>query len=421
MNDNKFPVIERARAWFHRQPSAKQKQIKKYGTISAFAIVFLGVYYMTGQDKGNIRPPENKVDITPDKTGSLIQDDIVTTLGSKIDDASNNIDKKVGDAVAKAIQEGKFNLTAPPAPTTPADSTAGATDPLSGNEAPKNTSDSNGRTTPAEYPGVGAFPPPAGYTDAGGGQSTSNSQADEEPKTLWVGSISEDNGEIPLSDTAQETTEKKNQIQLPVGFMKAKLLVGVNALTGQYGSENPQTLMFRVQAPAQLPNFIKMNLRGCFSIANASGNLSSERIIVLPVSIHCMTMDGRYIVEGEVKGFVSDRDGKRDMSARVVSRAGRLLASTVFAKSIEGFANVIGNQSIQQNVSPLGSINTVKPDEASKNAAATGVAGGFNEVSKYLLNLAQQTSPALETGPGKDVTLFIQETAELTIKQVRIK
>ena len=164
-----------------------------------------------------------------------------------------------------------------------------------------------------------------------------------------------------------------------------------------------------------------MNLRGCFAIANANGNLSSERIIVLPVSMNCMTMDGRYIVEGQVKGFVSDRDGKRDMSARVVSRAGRLLAGTVLAKSVEAFANVIGNQSIQQNVSPLGSVNTINPDEAVKNGAATGVAGGFTEVSKYLLNLAQQTSPALETGPGKDVMLFIQETAELTIKEVRIQ
>ncbi|WP_213731117.1 TraB/VirB10 family protein, partial [Citrobacter freundii] len=163
------------------------------------------------------------------------------------------------------------------------------------------------------------------------------------------------------------------------------------------------------------------NLKGCFAIANVSGNLSSERIIVLPVSMNCMTMSGQYIVEGSIKGFVSDRDGKRDMSARVVSRAGRLLAGTVFAKSIEGFANVIGNQSIQQNVSALGSVNTIKPDQAAQNAAATGVAGGFSEVSKYLLNLAQQTSPALETGPGKDVMLFIQETADLTIKQVRIK
>ncbi len=265
-----------------------------------------------------------------------------------------------------------------------------------------------------------SYPTPPAYTDPssqGGKQDSGNG---EEPSVVWVGGISDGNGDIGMAAPQEDNSAKKNEIQLPVGFMKAKLLVGVNALTGQYGSDNPQTVMFRVQAPAQLPNFIKMNLRGCFVIANASGNLSAERIIVLPVSMHCMTMDGGYIVEGDVTGFVSDRDGKRDMSARAVSRAGRLMAATVLLNPLRALRTLLAIKAFSRTF-PLGSINTIKPDEASKNAAATGVAGGFTEVSKYLLNLVQQTSPALETGPGKDVTLFVQKTATLEIKQVRIK
>ncbi|WLZ52007.1 TraB/VirB10 family protein (plasmid) [Enterobacter hormaechei] len=410
MNDTRFPVIEKVRAWYHRKPSQQQKTIKKYGVIGAFAIIMLGFYYATGQDKSEHKAPPVKTDISDDKTASLIQDDIINTLDNKIDQQNNNIDTKVNDAIADAIKKGAFNLT-PPQTATGENSalTEAAT------SASSATTQGNG-----ELPGMSSYPQPTSVVDNGQQQNTDSGNG-EAAEVMWVGGISDNNGDIPLPSAPQEPASKKDQIQLPVGFMKAKLLVGINALTGQFGSDNPQTLMFRVQAPAQLPNFIKMNLRGCFSIANASGNLSSERIIVLPVSIHCMTMDGRYMVEGQVKGFVSDRDGKRDMSARVVSRAGRLLAGAVLAKSAESFANVIGNQSIQQSNSPLGSVNTIKPDEATSNAAATGVAGGFTEVSKYLLNLAQQTSPALETGPGKDVTLFIQETAELTIKQVRIK
>ncbi|EDW6767801.1 TraB/VirB10 family protein [Shigella sonnei] len=415
MVDNKFPLIEKARAWFHRQPSTQQKNIKKYGTISVFVLGALGIYYITGQDKKKPVEPTKQEDITQAKTDSYIQDDIVSSLGGKIQNLESGIDGKVKDAVADAVQKGQFNLTPPPS--------------ASNTETPpvdlQGTSNNAGSTTSgagtADYPGMNSYPTPSAYNAPSAQAGSADANAAEEPSVIWVGGISDGNGDIAMPSTPEDSSAKKNEIQLPVGFMKAKLLVGVNALTGQYGSDNPQTLMFRVQAPAQLPNFIKMNLRGCFVIANASGNLSSERIIVLPVSMHCMTMDGGYIVEGDVTGFVSDRDGKRDMSARVVSRAGRLLASTVFAKSIEGFSNVIGNQSIQQNVSPLGSINTIKPDEATKNAAATGVAGGFTEVSKYLLNLAQQTSPALETGPGKDVTLFVQKTAALEIKQVRIK
>ncbi|WP_050569766.1 TraB/VirB10 family protein [Dickeya sp. NCPPB 3274] len=198
------------------------------------------------------------------------------------------------------------------------------------------------------------------------------------------------------------------------------MLVGINALTGQYGADNPQTLMFRVQAPVQLPNFIKMNLAGCFTVANATGNLSMERIIVLPISIHCITRDKRYLVEGNVKGFVSDADGKRDMSAMVVSRAGQLLASAVLAKTLEGFANVASSQGVSQNVSALGSVNTIPNDKMARTATLSGVGGGLNEAGKYLLDLAKQTAPALETGSGKEVMLFIQETATLTIKELRM-
>ncbi|EJI1807061.1 TraB/VirB10 family protein [Salmonella enterica] len=415
MVDNKFPLIEKARAWFHRQPSAQQKNIKKYGTIGTFVIIALGIYYLTGQDKKKPVEPPKQTDVAEAKTSSYVQDDIVSTLGGQIKDLKSGIDNQVKDAVADAMAKGQFSLTPPPAAVdtnTPAGSSQTAQSENAQSPASGNAADGTGMLS---------YPTPPAYTEPssqGGKQDSGNG---EEPSVVWVGGISDGNGDIGMAAPQEDNSAKKNEIQLPVGFMKAKLLVGVNALTGQYGSDNPQTVMFRVQAPAQLPNFIKMNLRGCFVIANASGNLSAERIIVLPVSMHCMTMDGGYIVEGDVTGFVSDRDGKRDMSARVVSRAGRLMAATVFAKSIEGFANVIGNQSIQQNVSPLGSINTIKPDEASKNAAATGVAGGFTEVSKYLLNLVQQTSPALETGPGKDVTLFVQKTATLEIKQVRIK
>ncbi|MCL6336314.1 conjugal transfer protein TraB [Pectobacterium carotovorum subsp. carotovorum] len=416
MNDNRFPIIEKLRAWYHRKPSKTQKEIKKYGTIGAFAVVMLGLYYLTGQNKGTTPIPETKTDATTNKTNSLIQDDIVNTLENKIKDQEDSIDEKLATAIGNAIKNGEFNLKPLQAQTSSsADSTTAGTQNSNSTSPESGSAMSN-----ADYPGMGSYPPPASYSDRSADQNSDSGSA-EAKEVMWIGGISQGNDDIELPSDKPESDAKKNTIQLPVGFMKAKLLVGVNALTGQYGSENPQTLMFRVQAPAQLPNFIKMNLRGCFNISNVSGNLSSERIQVLPVSIHCMTMDGRYIVEGDIKGFVSDRDGKRDMSARIVSRAGPLLASTVFAKSIEAFSNVIGNQSVQQNVSPLGSINTIKPGEATKNAASTGVAGGFAEVSKYLLNLAQQTSPALETGPGKDVTLFIQETAELTIKEVRIK
>ncbi len=111
MVDNKFPLIEKARAWFHRQPSAQQKNIKKYGTIGTFVIIALGIYYLTGQDKKKPVEPPKQTDVAEAKTSSYVQDDIVSTLGGQIKDLKSGIDNQVKDAVADAMAKGQFSLT----------------------------------------------------------------------------------------------------------------------------------------------------------------------------------------------------------------------------------------------------------------------------------------------------------------------
>lgn len=430
MSEKNAPLASKFRAWFYSLPSQQQKSIKKYGTISAVAFVLLGIYYGTGQNQKNEKVPEVSRVLTPN-TDETVQGDIVSTLQGQIKSSKEQIPGMVKDAVQDAIASGQLALkpTAPvnsfpqgsalQSPTT--DSTKSAN---SSNNVPSTNTANN---TNSGYPGSASFPTPSNFSGEPD-QSNSIDQKSQKnapaPAVEWVGDIFQDDSVGLPSTPAADDSSKKSMIQLPVGFMKARLLVGVNALTGEFGSENPQTVMFRVQTPAQLPNYIKMNLQGCFVPANVSGNLSAERIITLPVSMNCITKDiagKKYIVEGPVKGFVSDRDGKRDMSARVVSRAGRLLAGAVFAKTAEGFGNFVSAQGATQNVSPLGSVNTFKTDDLAKSAGASGLGGGISEVSKYLLKLVEQTAPTLETGAGKDVNLFIQETAQLEIKEVRIK
>lgn len=42
MNNTKFPIIEQARGWFHRQPSAKQKQLKNMELLGHSLLLRLG-------------------------------------------------------------------------------------------------------------------------------------------------------------------------------------------------------------------------------------------------------------------------------------------------------------------------------------------------------------------------------------------
>jgi conjugal transfer pilus assembly protein TraB len=216
------------------------------------------------------------------------------------------------------------------------------------------------------------------------------------------------------------TPSKGKKVTLPVGFMKARLLVGINARSGEFGQNNPQQLVFRVQAPAQLPNKMKMDLAGCFAVANAFGDMSSGRIEALPVSLSCITHKGKYIAEAnDLKGFVQDRDGKRGLDARVVSRARHLLAASVFARSVEAFGSLGVAQGMVTSNSALGSVQTVDNDKLVQTALAKGAEGGASDLSEYLLDLAKQTHPVMEHGAGKAVLLWLAKTTELEIVEMK--
>lgn len=205
MSDNKYPIIEKARAWFYRQPSANQKKMKKYGTIGAFMAVALGIYYFSGRADRVPVVPEKKTDISAGKTDAIIQDDVVTTLRGDIKDLGTGIDGKVQDAVAQAIKDGKFNL--PPNGQTAASGSSNETDTPSGTSSLPSGQNASASGS-AEYPGANSFPAPAGYTDTPPA-GTRDDAAQPAPAPLWVGSISEGNGDIGLQETAQEPAEKR--------------------------------------------------------------------------------------------------------------------------------------------------------------------------------------------------------------------
>lgn len=412
-------MLKKMQAWWYLKDAHTRANYIRYTTFGVIFLFLLGVYFSRGGDEPkpvvndpNL-PQQGAVAVSPvEALQADVREGVKDQMAGYV--KSDDVKRMVAEALQNNSQL-PGEIMPQPAASAAASAATPASSPATDELASLGSTD--GQAQPFSYP-----EPPANATPVQGGQAPVDGQPTQS-RFGYIGGIAQP--ELPVdNDPGKAVSEKKsqnNQIQLPVGFMPARLLVGVNALVGEFAQENPQTVMFRVQAPAQLPNFIRMNLRGCFSIANVHGNLSAERIFVFPISMHCMTMDGRYIVEGAIKGFVSDKDGKRDMSAHVVSRAGSLLASAVFAKTVEGFANVSSQDGYETNTSALGSVSTLKSDEMAKTAATQGVAGGVSELGTYLLDLAKQTTPVLETGPGKTVALYIQETATLEIKEVRIK
>ncbi len=210
--------------------------------------------------------------------------------------------------------------------------------------------------------------------------------------------------------------KKTRTIYLPPGFMKARLLTGIDALASRDATSNPEPLIARVQAPAVLPNDVKANLAGCFVIGNATGSLAKERVEVQLVSLSCVDFDERSVVDQPIKGFFVDTDGKKGLSGKVVTRAGAALARSFIAGTISGVSQSVENTFGDTSTSALGTIRTLDAGDAAKSGIAGGLSKSSDKLTDFYLDLARQAGPIVEVGAAKDVVVVIQEGVALEIK-----
>lgn len=219
------------------------------------------------------------------------------------------------------------------------------------------------------------------------------------------------------ADTAGSDSKKKlRTIYLPPGFMKARLLTGVDALASRDATSNPEPVIARVQAPAVLPNDVKANLSGCFVIGNATGSLAKERVEIQLVSLSCVDFDEHSVVDQSIKGFFVDADGKKGLSGKVVTRAGAALARSFIAGTISGISQSVENSFGETSTSALGTVRTLNAGDAAKTGIAGGLSKSSDKLTDFYLDLARQAGPIVEVGAAKEVVVVIQEGVTLEIK-----
>jgi|APAra7269096936_1048531.scaffolds.fasta_scaffold04074_2 conjugal transfer pilus assembly protein TraB len=223
---------------------------------------------------------------------------------------------------------------------------------------------------------------------------------------------------VPEGGAAGAARSKKpnRTIYLPPGFMKARLLTGIDALASRDATTNPEPIIARVQAPAVLPNEVKANLSGCFVIGNATGSLAKERVEVQLVSLSCVDFDEHAVVDQPIKGFFVDADGKKGLSGRVVTRAGATLARSFIAGTIAGISQSVESSFGNLSTSALGSVRTLDAGDAVKTGIAGGLSKSSDKLTDFYLDLARQAGPVVEVGAAKDVVVVIQEGLALEIK-----
>ena len=223
---------------------------------------------------------------------------------------------------------------------------------------------------------------------------------------------------LPEGGAAGGARSKKanRTIYLPPGFMKARLLTGIDALASRDATTNPEPIMARVQAPAVLPNDVKANLAGCFVIGNATGSLAKERVEIQLVSISCVDFQEHAVVDQPIKGFFVDADGKKGLSGKVVTRVGATLARSFIAGTIAGFAQSVEGSFGDVSTSALGNVRSLDAADAVKTGVAGGLGRSSDKITEFYLDLARQAGPVVEVGAAKDVVVVIQEGLALEIK-----
>ncbi|SHO52059.1 TraB/VirB10 family protein [Desulfopila aestuarii] len=237
-----------------------------------------------------------------------------------------------------------------------------------------------------------------------------------DPEPLVIGEIEVLSN--PEAEVIEEPKKKGRAVYLPPSFMEASLLTGFDASTSRKGKGDPEPMLLRIQTPAVLPNDVKGDVEGCFVVAEAVGRLDKERADVRLVSLSCLSKNGQAVIDEQVKGFVTDSDSKVGLSGRVVSRMGAATARAVVAGLFGGAGDWLKAASTTTSVSALGSTQTVESGDIVPYAVGGGLAEGADTLRDFYVDLVKQTTPVIEVGATKKITVVISEGKELVIREI---
>jgi conjugal transfer pilus assembly protein TraB len=378
--------------------SARQQlHLKRLGVASVIGALGIGLYTASGDKAPEAAvPPASKLDMGAGLRGDSLEVKLRGDLQKILDGQ-----QLLGDRVT-AIEEGKV--------VPGSGSRAGAPD-AGGGELPQ--------ALPGQAPDFPAppnIPNPDPSLSAPPTVPVAPPAPPAPPVEKTVGAIGTATTPVVANNSASGAKKKNRTIYLPPGFMKARLLTGIDALASRDATSNPEPLIARVQAPAVLPNDVKANLAGCFVVGNATGSLAKERVEVQLVSLSCVDFDEHSVVDQPIKGFFVDADGKKGLSGKVVTRAGATLARAFIAGTVTGVASTVENSVGETSTSALGSVRTLDAGDAAKAGIANGLSRSSDKLTDFYLDLARQAGPIVEVGAAKAVVVVIQEGVTLEIK-----
>ena len=221
-------------------------------------------------------------------------------------------------------------------------------------------------------------------------------------------------------------TSKSISIRIPAGsFFRGILLNGVDAPVALSAKKSPYPVLIKVKTKAWLPNEYRYDIKGCYIVASAWGDMSSERSYFRTERFSCVRKSGG-VIESQLDASVIDgQDGKLGVFGRLVSKQGQVIARSLVAGLASGFANALSpRQSIptfntNQNG---GDLYTMPPLGSTFQYGLTnGIGTAANKLADFYLEMAKQVFPVIEIHAGTPVEVFLLRGLNLTVKNTGSK
>ena len=205
----------------------------------------------------------------------------------------------------------------------------------------------------------------------------------------------------------------ENLFRLPATtILTGTLITGLDAPTGAQAQGEPLPVLLRLKKEAILPNRFKADVRECFALLGAYGDLSSERAHMRGETMSCILNDGT-ILEQPLKAFAVGEDGKEGPRGRLVRREGTFIARALLVGFLEAAANAFDDNQVAVIGGGASDVQDAQAVATSLGGAAAGSALG--RVADWYIDQAFQLFPVIEIDAGREIDVVLTSTFEMNL------
>lgn len=218
---------------------------------------------------------------------------------------------------------------------------------------------------------------------------------------------------------APKVAHMTSETHLPSGtFFKVSTMNGMDAPAGGQAQNNPQPVLMMVSDWGNMPNSFRANVKHCFVIGSAWGDLSAERAMARTETLSCIRPNGD-VIDVPIAGFVVGPDGRNGFRGRVVTKQGQVLANALWTGTLGAFGDVAKELNKSSLVVASGVLTQESPGTAEvlRRGALGGMGEAAKSLSQYYINLADKLYPVIETDAGLTAEVVLTRGVSIKVGQ----